>query len=91
MKKPENDDYDPVEEFEREIRRDKAIARAYDGGVPDPITPPGVLPVVTREYIEGVPFDRVDGLSDVAKCGLCGDVVDVGGEIRAHIAQHQYE
>jgi hypothetical protein len=44
--------------------------------------------VVTVEKIDGIPFETVKG--DLAKCGLCGAVVDVGGEIKAHIAEHKY-
>ncbi len=66
---------------------DEWKARAYgetDEPEPDYIEPDGPA----TEKIDGIPFETVKG--DLAKCGLCGTVVDVGGEIKAHIAEHKY-
>lgn len=46
------------------------------------------------EHIAGIPFgpdpDRPH-LADLAQCLLCGIVVDIGGEARNHIIEHQVE
>lgn len=42
--------------------------------------------------IYGIPFGPAPGLehlNDYAQCKLCGDVVDVGGELRAHVEYHE--
>jgi hypothetical protein len=44
------------------------------------------------EYIAGIPFGpdpKNPTLSDLAQCLLCKVVVDVGGEMRDHIAYHE--
>lgn len=39
------------------------------------------------QMIYGYPFESTD-LADLAKCLTCGQIVDVGGELRAHVNDH---
>lgn len=81
------DEYDPLDIIDRE-RRDEEIAAELALEEADERKRE---PDARVETIAGIPFVSVNGLSDTAKCVLCGTVCDVGGEIREHIAWHEEE
>lgn len=88
------DDYNREEDFEREERLcDQAAEDArYFAAHPEPKEAPALPP--EPEYIAGIPFypdPKNPTLSDLAMCGLCSEVVDVGGEMRDHVARHEEE
>lgn len=88
---PPDDNY-REEAFERELRRaDQAAEDArYFAAHPEPKEAPPLKP--EPEYIAGIPFGpdpKNPTLSDLAQCLLCMEVVDVGGEMRDHIARHE--
>jgi len=40
------------------------------------------------ERVGGVGFEQVGVGQDTARCTLCGQIVDVGGELKAHLREH---